>query len=130
MLARVPLGTGGLQEQVMALVSSSQRVRLTSYQRHQQGQEINQKTSISLPSFLNVDSFRLKREKADFASSSLRLSRKHSIPEYLICRVGAPPRESMGTMSTSHFLQGARFIQKLVLPPRLSPISMHTAMKH
>lgn len=47
-LTRVLLGTGGLRESAMTLVCSSQRVRLTSHQRHQQGLEIKQRVSVSL----------------------------------------------------------------------------------
>lgn len=47
-LTRVLLGTGGLQEQGMALVCSNQTARLTSYQTQRQGQELNQRVSVSL----------------------------------------------------------------------------------
>ena len=47
-LTRVLLGTGGVQEQVMALVYSSQTARLASYQGHQQGQEVKERVSASL----------------------------------------------------------------------------------
>lgn len=49
-LCWVTLGTGSLQELVIALVCLSQRVRLTSYQRHPQGQGMNQRA----PGFLLI----------------------------------------------------------------------------